>query len=184
MYHVHANVIYSMNSPQVVMVTVSNCSEDQQYLVGVVGSCDLEAVLHSQDHRSALTDLDSAMPFDLCPQCRILDATTPLYLGGLDPYISSRNPPVSSTSYEGCISNVLLNQHLVDLSTPLYELGTVPGCPPLEDRVCVLQCSQCGLEVWNGTLCTCDSQTCQGTLHLKNSNSSNKISQNPLPCAM
>lgn len=49
-----SKILYKANlslSSQVVMVTVSSCSESAQGFVGVAVSCYLETSLHPQDHR-------------------------------------------------------------------------------------------------------------------------------------
>lgn len=93
-----------------------------------------------------------------------MDLTTFLYIGGLESRVSSSNPPLSSVSFDGCISSLQLNHRLVDLNAPLREGGTHPGCSPLEVS-CDRQCpgKDC-VEVWNGTLCNCDGNPslCQG----------------------
>lgn len=124
--------------------------------------CDMS---HDACHDMYIRDWQSTyLPFFVYNSCRILDLTTPLYLGGIEPSILSGNPPLSSASYDGCLSDVTVGLAVVDLGAPVRQEGTQPGCPPLE-RSCDQSCPNAGEEcvsVWNGTLCTCDSSTqCQ-----------------------
>ena len=86
--------------------------------------------------------------------CRILDLTTPLYLGGVESRVSLFSP-LSSVSFNGCISNLKLNQYLFDLNNPLRGEGTQPGCPPLSpERSCVqISCMRDCVDMWNGGRC-------------------------------
>ena len=91
---------------------------------------------------------------------RSLDVNSPLYLGGLEAHLTEL--PVSSTSYQGCISSVNLNGDLLDLGSPLRSHGTEEGCPPLDVSCSNRECAggeECK-EMWNGTVCSCGS-TCQ-----------------------
>ena len=146
------------------MLTVSGCSRERQHLEGAERICRLTRSLSAEDHRygyisTLLSESASSITGD-----RILDLTTFLYIGGLESRVSSSNPPLSSVSFDGCISSLQLNHRLVDLNAPLREGGTHPGCSPLEVS-CDRQCpgKDC-VEVWNGTLCNCDGNPslCQG----------------------
>ena len=91
---------------------------------------------------------------------RSLDVNSPLYLGGLEAHLTEL--PVSSTSYQGCISSVNLNGDLLDLGSPLRSHGSEEGCPPLDVSCSNRECAggeECE-EMWNGTVCSCGS-TCQ-----------------------
>ena len=88
---------------------------------------------------------------------RSLDVNAPLYLGGLEIHLSEL--PLSSTSYQGCISSVSLNGALMDLGSPLRSHGTESGCPPLDvtcssHQVMCREGEECE-EMWNGTVCSC-----------------------------
>lgn len=87
---------------------------------------------------------------------RSLDVNSPLYLGGLESHLSELH--LSSTSYQGCISNVSLNGALMDLGSPLRSRGTESGCPPLDvtcsSRQVMCTGEECE-EMWNGTVCSC-----------------------------
>ena len=92
---------------------------------------------------------------------RSLDVNSPLYLGGLEAHLTGL--PVSSTSYQGCISSVNLNGVLMDLGSPLRSHGAEEGCPPLDVSCSNRECAggeECE-EAWNGTVCSCSS-ACQG----------------------
>ena len=96
-----------------------------------------------------------------------MDLTTPLYIGGLEPHIQ-RSEFISSTSYTGCLGNLTVGGALLDFNAPLRSEGIAKGCPPLDDRCSVKYCpeGEC-VNVWNGTLCSCegDSLQCERELH-------------------
>ncbi len=90
---------------------------------------------------------------------RTLDLTTPLYIGGLEPHIQ-RSEFISSTSYIGCLANVVVGGRLLDFNAPLRSEGVEIGCPPLNDKCSRSQCSSgdC-VSVWNGTVCSCGDES-------------------------
>ncbi len=87
--------------------------------------------------------------------------TTPLYIGGLESHIQ-RTEFILSTSYTGCLSNVVVGGSLMDFNSPLRSEGVAKGCPPLDDHCSVTLCpmGDC-VGVWNGTLCSCEEDTPQ-----------------------
>ncbi len=84
-----------------------------------------------------------------------LDVYGPLYVGGVETHVPALS--LSGTTYHGCIANLTIDHTLLDLSVPVRTHGTRKGCPPrdvsCEDVICVS--GEC-VEVWNGTVCSCE----------------------------
>ena len=85
-----------------------------------------------------------------------------LYIGGVEPHISL--PPFSRPlpDFEGCLSDLVMDDQIVDLARPIRRHGTSEGCPPLEGECPINSClgGEC-VSVWNGTICHCeDSPKC------------------------
>ena len=86
-----------------------------------------------------------------------------LYFGGVEPHISlplfSRTLP----NFQGCLSDLVMDDQIIDLASPIRQHATSVGCPPRE-KVCSFGSCFAGdcIPVWNGTICHCeDSPECQ-----------------------
>ena len=58
---------------------------------------------------------------------RFLDATLPLWLGGA-PSVPP-GLPLGNRGIDGCVRNVIINGHILDLDSHVDELNSNNGCP-------------------------------------------------------
>jgi len=64
---------------------------------------------------------------DVTETChRFLDLTGPFQLGGLSSFASSR--AVRTSGFVGCIRDLYIDEHLIDLASYVWNNGTVEGC--------------------------------------------------------
>ena len=91
-----------------------------------------------------------------------LDLGLPLWLGGVPAEFPL--PPlhqISSRGVTGCIRNVYINDHLLDLSSHVSESNSQSGCGQVDD-VCDAIGGMCGrgecLSRWEDYTCVCPPQ--------------------------
>ena len=88
---------------------------------------------------------------------RSLDVDTMFYIGGVEPHVSLPPFSLSLPHFDGCLSNLMMDDRIVDLASPVRQHGTSEGCPPL-DRDCPVGSCLHGdcVSVWNGAICHCE----------------------------
>jgi len=86
---------------------------------------------------------------------RFLDLNGPFQLGGLPPLPSQF--PISANSYLGCISDVYINDKLIDLNSYVANNGTIPGCIEKRGFCQSHPCQNGGVcsEGWGSYVCQC-----------------------------
>ena len=95
---------------------------------------------------------------------RSLDVDTMVYIGGVEPHVSLPLFSLSLPHFEGCLSNLVMDDRIVDLASPVRRHRASEGCPPLEQDCPLGSClhGDC-VPVWNGAICHCeDSPQCGG----------------------
>ena len=80
-----------------------------------------------------------------------------LYIGGVEPHVSLPPFSLSLPHYDGCLSNLTMDDRIIDLANPVRQYGTSEGCPPLGQDCPVGSClgGDC-VSVWNGAVCQCE----------------------------
>lgn len=91
-----------------------------------------------------------------------------LYIGGVEshiPLISALS--LSRFNFVGCLANLVIDDRIVDLASPIRQYGTSEGCPPHDGSCDNKSCPSNGkcVPVWNGSLCHCEEfPECDSTL--------------------
>ncbi|XP_070192612.1 cadherin EGF LAG seven-pass G-type receptor 2-like isoform X2 [Littorina saxatilis] len=90
---------------------------------------------------------------------RLLDLTGPLQLGGL-PWAPSTGQ-VTQQDFVGCISDVYIDHHLLDLNTSVVNVQTDVGCPQKNTHCQSAPCTMGGKckEGWTTFTCDCPDKT-------------------------
>ena len=115
-----------------------------------------QAVAHSKHARNTLAK-NALYSFEFSHTTRSLDVDTMFYIGGVEPHVSLPPFSLSLPHFDGCLSNLTMDDRIVDLASPVRQHGTSEGCPPLERDCPVASClrGDC-VSVWNGTICHCE----------------------------
>ncbi|XP_067630827.1 protocadherin-like wing polarity protein stan [Eurosta solidaginis] len=99
---------------------------------------------------------------------RFLDLTGPLQIGGL-PRIPAHFP-VDNQDFIGCISDLRIDEHYIDLNSYVADNGTISGCPQKSPLCSSEPCFNGGVcrEGWNTYNCECPEgyagNACQETI--------------------
>ncbi|CAI8010181.1 Cadherin EGF LAG seven-pass G-type receptor 1, partial [Geodia barretti] len=115
-----------------------------------------QAVAHSKHARNTLAK-NALYSFEFSHTTRSLDVDTMFYIGGVEPHVSLPPFSLSLPHFDGCLSNLMMDDRIVDLASPVRQHGTSEGCPPLERDCPVGSClrGDC-VSVWNGAICHCE----------------------------
>lgn len=87
---------------------------------------------------------------------RSLDVNTFLYIGGIESHISHLSS-VTGSHFEVCIADLVIDDRLIDLASPVRQHRTSKGCGPRDVKCHKDTChsGEC-ISVWNGAICHCE----------------------------
>lgn len=87
---------------------------------------------------------------------RSLDVNTLLYVGGIESHIS-HSSSVTGYYFEVCIADLVVDDRIVDLASPVRKYRTSEGCGPRDEKCHEGTChnGEC-VSVWNRSVCHCE----------------------------